>query len=293
MRRPGPLAAATAVLLVSLSSLPARAAAAAPPAAPPPLPSAESVAPFAPAGKARLFSGESLYEHIDGGAELYLELGFSALSVRRYRHGTDELTAEVYRMSDPTAALAAYLARAGRETPDGTLAIRNSAGKYELLAMKGPLLVVLGNLSGKGTHSPLLRRAAADLLAPIPAAEVPAALLLPAKGREPGSLRLIRGPVGLQPFVTLGEGDILRLGSGVTGAGALYADGSTRLAFAYPDAAAASAVLESVKSHLDAALTSAEATADHLLFTEPSGRKGTLRVEGPRLLIDLVPPVAK
>ena len=282
MRRPGPLAAATAVLLVSLSSLPARAAAAAPPAAPPPLPSAESVAPFAPAGKARLFSGESLYEHIDGGAELYLELGFSALSVRRYRHGTDELTAEVYRMSDPTAALAAYLARAGRETPDGTLAIRNSAGKYELLAMKGPLLVVLGNLSGKGTHSPLLRRAAADLLAPIPAAEVPAALLLPAKGREPGSLRLIRGPVGLQPF-----------GSGVTGAGALYADGSTRLAFAYPDAAAASAVLESVKSHLDAALTSAEATADHLLFTEPSGRKGTLRVEGPRLLIDLVPPVAK
>ena len=281
-----PALAALGLALAAASPAPA------PPAPPPPQPPAEALAPFAAAGKARLFRGASLYEQIDGGAELYLELGFEALSVRRYRSGADEVTVEVYRMADPTAALAAYLARAGRETPDPALDGRNSAGKYELLAVKGPLLLVLGNGSGKSGAMPVLRRAAAALLETVSPADVPAAALLPPDGREPGSLRLIRGPIGLQPFVTLGEGDILQLGGKVTGAGALYTDGTTRLAFAYPDAASARRALEAVTTGLDPAMKPLPGEKDSLAFTEPSGRRGTLTLDGPRLLLTLAPPLA-
>ena len=278
-----PFAALLLALPLSATDAPAL------PQQPPP----EALAPFVPAGRARVFTGESLYEQIDGGAELYLELGFEALSVRRYRHGTDEVTVEVYRMSDPTAALGAYLAKAGRETPDTSLTHRNSAGRYELLAVKGSTLVVLGNLSGKADTMPVLGRAAAALLGTAARADVPATSLLPVEGREPGSLRLIRGPVGLQPFVTLGDGDILRLAGKVTGAGALYADGTTRLAFAYPDAVAARKAFKVVTSGLDPTLKRLSGDDDRLVFTEPSGRKGTLTVDDARLLLELALPSSR
>ena len=273
-----------------LPALPLAAADAPAPQQQPPQPPPEALAPFVPAGRTRVFTGESLYEQIDGGAELYLELGFEALSARRYRRGADEVTVEVYRMTDSTAALGAYLARAGRETPDASLTDRSSAGKYELLAVKGSTLVVLGNLSGKAEPMQVLGRAAAALLGAVAPFGVPAASLLPAEGREPGSLRLIRGPVGLQPFVTLGDGDILQLGGRVTGAGALYTDGTTRLAFAYPDAPAARRALDAVRAGLDPALTRLPGGETRLAFAEPSGRLGSITIDGTHLVIHLAPP---
>ena len=57
-------------------------------------------------GKYTVFKGANLYGHIDGGAEVFLELGFAHLEVQRYARGEEEeVSVEVYRMDDPAAAL--------------------------------------------------------------------------------------------------------------------------------------------------------------------------------------------
>ena len=56
----------------------------------------------------RTFTTESLYDHIDGGAELFLELGFDRVEVQHYTAGEAEVAVEVYLMRDSPAALGIY-----------------------------------------------------------------------------------------------------------------------------------------------------------------------------------------
>jgi len=50
----------------------------------------------------------TLYTYMDGGADLYLEYGFSSLSVRRYARGKDRYQVELYEMKSPESAFAIY-----------------------------------------------------------------------------------------------------------------------------------------------------------------------------------------
>src|SRR5512143_1516884 len=54
------------------------------------------------------YAGGSLYTYMDGGADLYLEYGFSGLSVRRYARGKDRYLVELYEMKAPEAAFGVY-----------------------------------------------------------------------------------------------------------------------------------------------------------------------------------------
>ena len=55
------------------------------------------LAGFANTSPVRLFRGAELYGHIDGGAEIYLELGFIEAAVARLERGGSAVDAEVYR----------------------------------------------------------------------------------------------------------------------------------------------------------------------------------------------------
>ena len=43
-------------------------------------------------------------QRINGGAELFLELGFEQLTIQKYKDGAQELGVEAYRMTDATAS---------------------------------------------------------------------------------------------------------------------------------------------------------------------------------------------
>ena len=68
-------------------------------------------------GPPRVFIEKDLFNHIDGGAELFLEFGFAKLRVQPYSGEKAELVGELYEMTGPAAALGIYLMNAGRETP--------------------------------------------------------------------------------------------------------------------------------------------------------------------------------
>jgi len=56
----------------------------------------------------KTYIGQSLYDHIDGGAEVYFEYGFARVEVGYYDRDEKEIQVEVYRMANPFAAAGIY-----------------------------------------------------------------------------------------------------------------------------------------------------------------------------------------
>lgn len=238
----------------------------------------------------RRFVGYDLYGHINGGAELFHEFGFVDLRVRNFADaGGAELDLEIYRMADSTAALGIYLAKCGRERPVAGLDFRNTANAYQLTAVKGDHFVQVNNFGGKtallDTMSALIRM----VLAAVPAAgpEPLLALLDEAwpHGDQllPGSLRLLRGPLALEPICTLDGNDPLGLGVGRHAVAGRFLDpdaATTRtvIAVAYPDGSAARAALAKL-------LPGGGAIGDGGEFEDAQGRSVAATVTGRRLRI--------
>lgn len=59
-------------------------------------------------GSATVYNSESLYQYIDGGADIYLLYDFRALLHQDFRSGATELTADIYEMSKPEDAFGIY-----------------------------------------------------------------------------------------------------------------------------------------------------------------------------------------
>jgi hypothetical protein len=241
----------------------------------------------------KTFKGAELYGHIDGGAEIFLELGFEALTLQRYRRGDDEVVLEVYRMDDPGAAWGIYLAKCGKETPDPSFSERHTAGRYQLAFVKGRYYVLVTNDAGTPELAKFLLDCGRFVAAAIPAAEPPAALsLLPKEGLVASSVRLVRGRFGLQAVAgTLGDGDLLLLGGRLTAvAGEYPQDGGGRrtlLLADYPSPESAAAAFAHVHADLDPLLKVLAAGDARLVFRDASGKFGAVTRTGSRLTVDL------
>ena len=240
----------------------------------------------------KVFTSADLYGHINGGAEAFLEIGFEQLTVQKYRDGSSEITVELYRMTDPAAALGVYLARCGKETPDPTLKARHTTSRHQLLLQRHRYYLLVNNTAGGAATAPMLAKAAQAMLVRMPADAPVAALgVLPAAGLVPGSARLFRGPVGLQATFTFGEGDILQLNGKLTAVAGDYrreitpgvSSQYTLILIDYPTAAAATAALANVTARLDPYLKARTATATTLVFEDFEKKFGALKVSGRRL----------
>lgn len=254
-------------------------------------PLAEPVAGWAFTAPARVFRGAELYGHIDGGAELYLELGFEEATVRELARNGAVLEVELYRMTDPLAALGAYLARCGQETPAEGLPDRHTAGRHQLLAWRERFVLVVNNPTGAAALAPALVEVARELASRLPAAPAldPFAAL-PAAGRVAGSERIVRGPVGLGAFVTLGDGDVLRLGGAGMAVAARYDAGAPEgpgilLVADYASETAARAAFAYLGSHLDPSIAATRRGGDDLEVRDWAGASGTVRVAGRRIAV--------
>lgn len=240
----------------------------------------------------RVYRGSELYGYMNGGAELFLECGFDRLVVREYAKGEAELGVELYRMTDPAAALALYLAKCGREERVEGLSERHAGGRFQLMFVRGAFFVNLINAGGSPGNVPVLADLARRIAARLPkGTPVPAEKLLPERDRVPGSLRLLRGGLSLDLFFTLGTGDVLLLKGKATGAAAVYreADGKNRrrLAVVYPTAALARTALENLRAGLDETLKAEPSPTGTLTFIDSLGLRGRATLTGKRLDIRL------
>jgi hypothetical protein len=275
------LGSATSASMPVGGSLAARQTVVAPPAMPEPM--------FAPgwvkAGPLRTFTGQDLFNQIDGGAELFLEFGFARLCVQAYSRGKSDLTLNAYEMESAASALGVYLMKMGRETPFPEVAARNSSEEAQMTMVKGRFFVQVDNLGDLPASKAEAVALANAFLAGV--AEEPAVTplgALPAEGKVTGSERLVRGPYALQPYFTFGEGDSLSLGGRIFGALGEYRlpDGSafTRLIVPYPDAAAAVAALAHLQANLDPYLKVTGDRSDGFDFVDFQAKKGAVTRSG-------------
>jgi len=235
----------------------------------------------------RRFTVADLYGHINGGAELFLELGFQELLVQPYTREAQEIALEVYRMESPLAALAIYLFKCGEETPWPEIGVRNSSTRFQAVLLRGDCFVLVNSFSGDEALRPAMAGLAGTLIDAIPAAEPGDPFSpLPSAGRISGSERLIRGEYSLQSLYTLGPGDVLQLGGRIFGVAADYPAAAgdtpeTRIRVAFPDAGRAARAFAHLLAVLDPAMEPLEQTGERLVFRDFAGRFGLAVLEGP------------
>lgn len=72
------------------------------------MPSSGQAEGWASEGESTSFRGESLFDHINGGADIYFEYGFVTLVIQRYKKGDKAVSLEIYCMDDSRAAFGIY-----------------------------------------------------------------------------------------------------------------------------------------------------------------------------------------
>jgi len=242
----------------------------------------------------KVFRGAELFGHINGGSEIFLELGFDHLHIQHFGDGEDQwVTAEIYVMDDPTAALGIYLTRInGRECPNPGILQRHSTNPRQVLVVIGNLFIVTTNPTGLASLNPIVTELARQIarLAPEAPSQDPFADL-PTVGRIRLSERVIAGPFTLAELFTLGYGDILSLGETSHAVAADYAveggDPFTLIHVSHPTRAASKAAFSHLVANLDSYLEPLETSKKRLTFKDSWNKYGEVRLVGSRVEIRL------
>jgi hypothetical protein len=111
-------------------------------------------------GEVEVFGPESLFDHINGGAEVYLDKGFRELTVGQYvlTEGAEAM-AEVYAMETPSAAAEMFSLEQGAGDLNG-LGEEASAGSQSVAFRRGTSYVkIIAYTPGEGIREKLLELA--------------------------------------------------------------------------------------------------------------------------------------
>lgn len=241
-------------------------------------------------GPVESYAPTALYNVIDGGAELFLEMGFVELRVQKYSGAGAEIAVEAYRMDGAAAALGIYLLKCGRETPLAGIAGRNSGDSFQVALLRGNYFIFINNFSGRQELLPVMGELARQLGATLPAGEAVGELdILPLENRIADTALLLRGPYSLQAVYTLGDGDVLRLEGKRFAASASYRDasgaGHTLIVAPYEDEATAAQAFTGLRSGLDPYLKVLQAGDDCFVFQDFQNLFGLAERRGRQIAI--------
>lgn len=109
--------------------------------------------PGAKFSSARTYNGTSLFGYIDGGAELYLEYGFSIVSVTEILFMDGKYKTEIYKMNGPEEAFGIFSVSKYRCKDMPSLSKFTCRTKYQLQICKGPYYINIINGTGTRTDS--------------------------------------------------------------------------------------------------------------------------------------------
>ncbi len=101
----------------------------------------------------RTFNGTSLFGYIDGGAELYLEYGFSVVSVTEITFKDGKYKTEIYKMNGQEEAFGIFSVSKYRCVNMPPLSKFTCQTKYQLQICKGPYYISIINRTGTKTDS--------------------------------------------------------------------------------------------------------------------------------------------
>ncbi len=241
-------------------------------------------------GPVETFAPTALYNVIDGGAELFLEMGFVDLCIQKYEGAGAEIAVEAYRMENAAAAMGIYLLKCSRETPLPGIDAKNSGDRFQFAILKNNYFIFINNFSGREELLVVMTALAQRIVATILPGEAVRELdILPAENQVPGSALLLRGPYSLQAVYTLGDGDILQLEGKRFAAAAAYRDASGSrcmlIVAPYEDAAVAAKAFEHLRRGLDPYLKVQKAGDGFFVFRDFQNLFGAAEMNGQQIRI--------
>ncbi len=205
------------------------------------LPASRAVPGWAVDGEPREFEGESLYDYIDGGAEIYHEYGFRRVVVQDYASSDGlSISLEIFEMADPEAAFGMYSFKRSGSGRALDLGAGGELEAYYLNCWRGRFLVTLtGFDESRETVDGLLALGGKAASALPGGGDEPALVrALPESGLRAGSVKYLKGLLGLNSVYAFPTARGLDFGAG---AGGLYEDGAALLLLDYGTAEARAA----------------------------------------------------
>jgi len=141
----------------------------------------------------KTFVGEALYEHIDGGAEVYHTYDFADVATAYYRRGETELLADVYRFATDVNAFGLYSTLRPFEPSPLPLGVEGFAAAGIVTFVKGQYVVKLTGYDENAETTEMMRDLAQAIAQRLPGTtRIPAEFSkFPAENRVSRSEKII------------------------------------------------------------------------------------------------------
>jgi hypothetical protein len=197
------------------------------------------------------FTGEALYDYINGGAELYLSYGLTGMTGCKYNgEGLPQVTVEVYEMTSPANAFGVYTQSRDREE----YAYGQGSQSYDdfILFWKDRYFVLVTTHKATSESRDALKYLASQVEKAIPGTgEIPALVgELPQEGLTPGGFLYFHHYIWLNAYLFIADYNIVDISDQTDAILAKYGDADARcylLLVAYPTDEAAHAAGEKLK----------------------------------------------
>ncbi|MGB8957732.1 MAG: DUF6599 family protein [Candidatus Aminicenantales bacterium] len=243
-------------------------------------------------GDPQEFVGEDLYTYIDGGAEIYREYGFRRVVLQDYKDGSGKsVSLEIFEMETPEAAYGIFTFKRSGKGKSVPLGSGGDLEDYYLNFWKGRFLATLtGFDETPATIDGLLAVAGAVDARIRDKADLPDLVaVLPGRGLKPGSVKYLKGRLGLDnvyPFYTARG---LGFKAAVKGD---YEDGSCLIVMDYASVEVRDKAWADLRAYLESTdrfKRSGAADAAVPLFQDGKGRYVAFTASGPRLRVGISP----
>ena len=243
-------------------------------------------------GDPQEFAGDDLYTYIDGGAEIYQEYGFRRVVLQDYKNAAGRsVSLEIFEMATPAAAYGIFtFKRSGK----GKLVPLGSGGEledYYLNFWKGRFLVTLTGFDETPATIDGLMAVAGVVDAKIADKAGPPDLVaaLPERGLRPGSVKYLKGVLGLNNIYPFGTARGLDFAAAVKGD---YEGGSTLIVMDYASTEARDKAWGDLRAYLESTdrfKRAGAAQAAVPLFQDGKGRYVAFAPSGQRLFVGISP----
>jgi hypothetical protein len=241
--------------------------------------------------KTRSFKANDLYGYINGGSEIFLELGFKELKVEYYSNGKSELVFEKYEMETAESALGIYLQKCGNEVPVSQVKTRNTGDRYQITCLKGNYFIVINNPSGDKQFIPDMVKIINSGLEKIKD-DKPIDFLawFDKTNMIKSSLTIFRGMYSLQTIYTFGEGDILLQRGKIFGAAVEYKNSPSNyfvLIVRYPSKSLATGAFNNLMSRLDNTKKVIDKKSNYFAFQDHANKFGVAKLNDEVLRLEI------
>ena len=215
------------------------------------LPADNAVPGWTKDGGPQEYKGDDLYTYIDGGAEIYQEYGFRRVIVQDYENPRGKsVSLEIFEMETPAAAFGMFTFKRSGRGKSVALGAGAELETYYLNFWKGRFLVTLTGFEEAGETVDGIAAFGRIVDAALPEGGVTPGLVaeLPAEGLRPGSVKYLKGLLGLNNIYSFYTARGLAFTDAVRG---LYDSGETLIVLDYGSAEARHAAWLELCAELD------------------------------------------